>query len=240
MIDLRRRTRRDARPHGARVTWLLDLDNTLHDALVHIMPRINRDMTDYVARKLALSTEAASELRVRYWKRYGATLLGMIAHHRIDPHEFLWQTHRFPDMHVLVRRRASLVDAIRALPGRRIVLTNAPRHYAAAVLRALGLWSHLDGLVAIEHTAFAGRWQPKPSRQMLRRLLARLRTPAARCVLVEDSPQNLAAAKACGMRTVLVSGISWRRRAGARPRAGRGRRIDVQVQSALTLSRVRR
>ncbi|RPH44832.1 MAG: pyrimidine 5'-nucleotidase, partial [Burkholderiales bacterium] len=46
------------RPHpGAprgRPVWLLDLDNTLHDALPAIMPRINRAMTDYVMRTVGL------------------------------------------------------------------------------------------------------------------------------------------------------------------------------------------
>jgi len=33
--------------------WLLDLDNTLHDAGTHIMPRVNRAMTQWVAKHLA-------------------------------------------------------------------------------------------------------------------------------------------------------------------------------------------
>jgi putative hydrolase of the HAD superfamily len=74
---------------------------------------------------------------------------------------------------------------------------------------------------------------------MLRKLVARLRVPAARCVLVEDSADNLRAARACRLRTVLVTGHGDRA-AGASglPRAGRGRRIDVQVQSVAQLPRI--
>ena len=82
--------------------WLLDLDNTLHDAGQHVFPRINTAMTDYVARRLNLPPADASDLRIDYWRRYGATLLGMIRHHAIDPHEFLRETHPFPDLHQLV------------------------------------------------------------------------------------------------------------------------------------------
>ena len=114
--------------------WLLDLDNTLHDAGQHVFPRINTAMTDYVARRLDLAPAAASELRIDYWRRYGATLLGMIRHHAIDPHEFLRETLPFPDLHRLVARDHHLRDTLRRLPGRKVVVTNGPRDYASAVL----------------------------------------------------------------------------------------------------------
>jgi putative hydrolase of the HAD superfamily len=218
--------------------WLLDLDNTLHDALPEIMPRINRDMTAYVARALGVDHDEASRVRQAYWMRYGATLLGMIRHHAIDPHEFLRDTHRFPDMDRLVRRSAQLAHVLRRLPGRKWVVTNAPRRYAHAVLYQLGVLPLIDGMVTIESMTFAGRWQPKPSVPMFRRLLARHRFDAHRCVMVEDSVENLHGAKRTRMRTVLVSGWAWRGRAGARPVAGPGRRIDFQIQSVLTLPRI--
>ena len=94
-------------------------------------------------------------------------------------------------------------------------------------------------VIAIESMRFAGRFLPKPSRSMLAKLIARLRVPRSCCVLVEDSPENLRAARACGLATVLVTGVAYRRHAVARrPRAGRGRRIDVQVQSIWDLPRI--
>ncbi len=225
--------------HTRQPVWLLDLDNTLHDAGTHVFPRINRAMTDYVARTLALPHDEASALRVHYWRRYGATLLGMIRHHDVDPHEFLREAHPFPDLHLLVARDHGLRQALRRLPGRRIVVTNGPADYAAGVLRALGVAPLIDGLVSIEAMRFAGRFMPKPSRTMLRKLVARLRVPAARCVLVEDSADNLRAARACRLRTVLVTGHGDRPAGAAGlPRAGRGRRIDVQVQSVAQLPRI--
>ena len=114
-----------------RTVWLLDLDNTLHDASPHVFPRINRAMTDYVSRTLDMPEAEASALRVHYWQRYGATLLGMIRHHGVDPHEFLRETHPFPDLHRIVAARPR--TARRAAPAARaasIVVTNAPAAYA--------------------------------------------------------------------------------------------------------------
>ncbi len=218
--------------------WLFDLDNTLHDVLPHIMPRINRDMTAFVARTLAVTQIEADLVRTEYWHRYGATLLGLIRHHAVDPHEFLRDTHVFPDLPSLVARSHALVRVFRRLPGRRIIVTNAPRAYAKAVLTQLGLMPFVDDLVSIEDMAFAGRWQPKPSIAMMRRLAGRLRIDPRRCTMIEDTPRNLAPAKRMGMRTILVHGWAWRAKTGARPLAGRARRIDFQIQSVLTITRV--
>jgi putative hydrolase of the HAD superfamily len=222
---------------GSRPVWLLDLDNTLHDALPSIMPRINRAMTDYVMKRTGLAEAQASALRVSYWRRYGATLLGMIRHHDVDPHEFLLETHPFPDLHALVRRDPRLAHLLRRLPGRKVVVTNAPAAYAAGVIAALGIGPMLDGLVSVEQMRFAGRLMPKPSRPMLHKLLARLRLPAHRCVLVEDTVENLRAARHCGVRTVWVSGIAWQSRpVWQRPRRGH-RGIDVHVRTVIQLAR---
>ncbi len=201
------------------------------------MPRIDAAMTDYVMRRTGLDEAGASALRVHYWRRYGATLLGMIRHHDVDPHEFLRDTHRFPDLHALVGRDPRLAQLLRRLPGRKIVVTNAPADYARGVIAALGIAPLLDGLVSIEQMRFAGRMLPKPSRPMLRKLLARLRLPPARCVLVEDTVENLRAARHCGVRTVWVSGIGFRARAPwDRPRRGQ-RGVDVHVRTVVQLAR---
>jgi putative hydrolase of the HAD superfamily len=220
-----------------RTVWLLDLDNTLHDALPAIMPRINLAMTRFVMQRLEIEEAAASELRVRYWRQYGATLLGMIRHHGVDPHEFLRDTHRFPDLHELVARDVRLMHMLRRLPGRKLVVTNAPFRYASGVIAALGIGPLLDGVISIEQMQFAGQMKPKPSRPMLRKLLARIRLPAWRCVLVEDSIENLRSARHCGIRTVWVSGISYRGRpCWQRPRRGHSG-IDLQVRTVVQLAR---
>lgn len=220
-----------------RPLWLLDLDNTLHDAARHILPRIDRAMTDYVMQHLDVGEGQASDLRLHYWRRYGATLLGMVRHHDVDPTHFLAQTHPFPDLHRLVSRDLRLAHLLRRLPGRKVVLTNAPRAYARGVIAALGIGPVLDGIITIEDMQHAGRWMPKPSRPMLRKVLARLRKPARQCVLVEDTVDNLRAARHCGVRTVWVSGIVRSAAAAhARHRPGHGA-VDHHLKSVVQLAR---
>ncbi len=183
------------------LTWIFDLDNTLHDAGAHIFPHINRGMTAYIESQLALSTDAADRLRREYWVRYGATLLGLVRHHRTDPDHFLWHTHQFPELQRMVVAEAGLVHALRRLRGRRIVFSNAPLHYAERVLEILGLASFFDALYTIESTGY----QPKPGIAGFRALLAAERVDPRRCIMVEDTLRNLRTAKRLGMRTVWVS-----------------------------------
>ena len=95
----------------AHPVWLFDLDNTLHNASPHIFPHIHRSMGSYLEKHLALSPEAANTLRMQYWHRYGATLLGLMRHHGTDPQHFLaetlWRNQSAP---VLLARPATCRD----------------------------------------------------------------------------------------------------------------------------------
>jgi putative hydrolase of the HAD superfamily len=202
--------------------WLFDLDNTLHDANPHIFPRINQAMTDYVAAALGLPQDEAGRLRVDYWQRYGATLTGLMRHHGTDPGHFLRETHQFPHLERLLVFERGLATMLRRLPGRKVVFSNAPAHYAEAVLRLMGIRHLFDAVYAIEHL----RFQPKPRNQGFRRLLHGLRVRPERCVMVEDSVENLATARRLKMKTVLI------RRGGKAPPW-----ISLRLQSVLDLPR---
>jgi putative hydrolase of the HAD superfamily len=185
----------------SRITWIFDLDNTLHDATPHIMPHINRSMTAYVQEHLALDEAAATALRAKYWHRYGATLLGLMRHHDTDPHHFLWHTHQFPALERMVVAERGARHALRRLRGRKLVFSNAPAHYAHAVLDVLGMARLFDAVYTIEHT----RFRPKPDPAAFRALLAAERVVPARAVMVDDVLANVRAAKALGLATVWVS-----------------------------------
>jgi putative hydrolase of the HAD superfamily len=207
----------------AKLTWIFDLDNTLHNATPHIFPHINRSMTAYLQQHLQLTEEEAGKLRQHYWRSYGATLLGMMRHHGTDPEHFLRETHDFPDLSSMVVFERGLAAMLRRLPGRKLVLSNAPRHYAAAVLKMIGVESCFDALHSIESAGY----QPKPSLNAYRSLLRQHDLLASRCVMVEDSRENLHPAKRLGMKTVWVT---------REPRASAY--VDARIASVLRLPRV--
>lgn len=181
--------------------WIFDLDNTLHNATPHIFPHINRSMTAYLQEHLQLDEVAANELRMHYWRRYGATLSGLMRHHDTKPEHFLWHTHQFPELERMVLREPRLRHVLKALPGRKVVFSNAPQRYAQAVLKLLRVADLFDEVMAVEQACF----RPKPDSFGFLRLLRQQRVAAAQCIMVEDSLENLVAAKRLGMRTVWVN-----------------------------------
>ena len=185
--------------------WLIDLDNTLHDASHRIMAEINQRMTHYVAEQLGVDLAAASAVREKYWRRYGATLLGLVRHHGVDPQDFLAKTH--PAAHELpamVSHRTGLAHKLRLLKGRRWLLTNAPRHYTMGLLERLGIQRSFDRLICIEDMRALGRLQPKPAHWLWAHLIRQAGLPASRITLVDDSSENLRAAHRMGLRTARV------------------------------------
>lgn len=192
--------------------WLFDLDNTLHDASASAFGDVNLGMTAYIVEHLAVSEAEADALRRDYWRRYGATLLGLVRHHGVQGAHFLQQTHRLPGLEQRVYGHAHDFAALARLPGRRYVLTNAPAEYAQRVLGALGIGHLFHGVITIEDMRMFGHWRPKPDSRMFRRLMARLRASPGQCVLVEDTLEHQKAARRLGMRTVWMQ--RWTRGAG--------------------------
>ena len=182
--------------------WLFDLDNTLHNASVSSFPGIDARMTEYIERELKLPRDEANALRAHYLRRYGATLLGLVRHHGVRAAHFLHDTHLLPELESLAHGHPHDFAALDRLPGRKVILTNAPRAYAERVLAAIGAAHHFDGLLAIEDMAMFGDLRPKPDARMLRWIAARLKVPPSRCVLVEDTLQHQKSAFSVGMTTV--------------------------------------
>ncbi len=219
--------------------WLFDLDNTLHNASHAIFPAVNVNMNAYMARVLGdvdnpADPATVDAARLLYWQRYGATLMGLIKHHGVNADDFLHEAHTFEDLPAMIRAERGLAGLFRRLPGRKILLTNAPRKYARDVVRHIGLHRHFAEHIPIEDMRVFRRLSPKPSRRYLRKLLAGLGVAAARCILVEDTVANLRAAKQLGMRTVLVTQYLPQQ-----PRAGKSKKsaacIDVTVKSVQQL-----
>lgn len=200
--------------------WLFDLDNTLHDADAEVFPRLHVEMTRYIMSELDMAEEAATLLRQHYWRIYGATLKGLIRHHRVHPHHFLQTTHQLDDLHLLVRKLKMLRHTLQQLPGRKVVFTNAPMTYAKRVLKLLAIDDVFDQVFSVESSGF----HPKPALRGFQHLLQTLNVRPGRCILVEDTLSALMTAKRLGMKTIWVS-----------PKPQRPSYVDIRISSVLEL-----
>jgi pyrimidine 5'-nucleotidase len=222
--------------------WLFDLDNTLHHASHEIFPAINQAMTQYIIDTLNVDVDEANRLRVGYTVRYGATLIGLVRHHGTDPADFLRAVHTFADLKSMLRAERGLARMLRALPGRKIVLTNAPTLYARAVLAELGIGKLFERVIAIEDMHDGTTWRAKPDAQMLRRLMRRADVRLPDAILVEDTRGHLKRYKRLKIRTVWIVGhLPHARDASGklsmrRPGTGRPHYVDLRVRSLRRLA----
>jgi putative hydrolase of the HAD superfamily len=180
-------------------TWVFDLDNTLYPPAMRLFDQIERKMTAYVARTLGVSEAEADHLRATYWRLYGTTLAGLMAEHALDPEPYLADVHDI-DFSVLTPD-PQLAARIAALPGRRIVYTNADAPYARRVLTARGLDGLFDAVYGVEHAGY----RPKPERAAFETVFTRDGLDPEAAAMFEDDARNLAVPHAMGLRTVHIA-----------------------------------
>lgn len=178
--------------------WIFDLDNTLYHPRHRLFDQVDRRMEQFVARVTGCAPDEASAIQKAYFHDYGTTLAGLMRHHEVVPEDFLAFVHDIvlddliPD--------AALTAALDALPGRRIVFTNADAPHARRVLDRLGIADRFDAIhdiVACDHV-------PKPASECYAQLCRTHRIDPRRAAMIEDMARNLAPAHAIGMTTVWI------------------------------------
>jgi putative hydrolase of the HAD superfamily len=179
-------------------SWIFDLDNTLYPASANLFAQIDDRIGDYVADRLGLDADEARRVQKGYFHGHGTTLAGLMAEHRVDPHEYLARVHDV-ELDVL-EANAPLAAAIAALPGEKYVFTNADAGYAGRVLERLGLSESFAGI----HDVHACGYVPKPHPDAYAGMCAAFGIDPADSLFAEDMARNLAPAKAIGMTTLWI------------------------------------
>ena len=136
-----------ARIPPSRRVWIFDLDNTLHDARVHIFPSMHEQINAYLRKYFQVDAAGADAMRQNFWRTYGTTLNGLMRHHGADPRHFLRETHVFPELADMVVRENALKHALRLLGGTKLIFSNAPRHYVTEVLRAMAIQPEVQWII---------------------------------------------------------------------------------------------
>jgi putative hydrolase of the HAD superfamily len=189
--------------------WIFDLDNTLYPAAINLYSQIDAHMQAYIAAYLGLEPTEARVVQKRYFHEYGTSLCGLMECHGMDPAPFLARVH---DIDLSVLDADPLLErALAALPGRKVVFTNASVAHAERVMARLGIGHHFDGVFDI----VAAGYRPKPKPEGYAALVREHGIDPRRSVMVEDIARNLQPAAALGMTTVWVRSDSEIGRLGA-------------------------
>lgn len=179
--------------------WIFDLDNTLYRADAEFFSQIDRKMTTFISRYLALQPDKARLVQKEFLAEYGTSLSGMMAVHGMDPAEFLDYVHDV-DLHIL-EPDPQLRKHIKALPGRKFIFTNGSKAHARNVAGHLNLFDLFDGHFGIEDVDYV----PKPKRSPYIKFCDVFDINPKAAIFFEDNVRNLEVPKHMGMRTVLVT-----------------------------------
>jgi putative hydrolase of the HAD superfamily len=198
-------------------TWIFDLDLTLYPPEAEIMAQVRDRIALYVEDYFKVGSNEAHGIRHRYWKQYGTTLGGLMAEHGVDPHGYLDFVHDV-DLTKLAPC-ADLRGHISALPGRKLIFTNADLPYAQRVLAARGLEDVFEDIFDIHRM----QHRPKPDPASYRAFCDQLAIAPERALFVEDSAHNLTPAKAMGMTTI------WVKHDGEADSSGHQDHIDHEI-----------
>ena len=178
--------------------WVFDLDNTLYPRTCNLFAQIDTRITSYVMDVTQLDFEAARALQKSYYRDFGTTLNGLMQRHAIDPDHVLNTVHAID--YSPVDAHPALVDAIRALPGRKFILTNGDTGHARSVLARLGgadIFEHVHDIRAMTYV-------PKPHKAAYDGFFALYGIDPTRAVMFDDLEKNLVVPHEMGMATVQV------------------------------------
>ena len=198
-------------------TWIFDLDLTLYSPEANIMAQVRDRIALFVENHFKIGSDEANAIRHRYWQKYGTTLGGLMAEHGVEPHGYLDFVHDVDlgKLEPCSRLRAYLL----ALPGRKLIFTNADLPYAERVLKARGLDDVFEDIFDIHRMEHL----PKPDPASYRAFCDQLKVDPKRALFVEDSAHNLVPAKALGMTTI------WVKHDGEADSSGHEDHIDLQI-----------
>jgi putative hydrolase of the HAD superfamily len=198
-------------------TWIFDLDLTLYPPEAEIMAQVRDRIALFVEGYFKIGSDEAHGIRHRYWQKYGTTLGGLMAEHDVDPHGYLDFVHDVDLSKLAIC--ADLRAHILALPGRKLIFTNADLPYAQRVLAARGLEDVFEDIFDIHRMEH----RPKPDPASYRAFCDQLKVAPERALFVEDSAHNLVPAKALGMTTI------WVKHAGEADSGGHEYHIDHEI-----------
>jgi putative hydrolase of the HAD superfamily len=178
---------------------LFDLDNTLYPRACGLFYLIEERIKEYLRVRLNLTYDEAAALRRQYLQDYGFTLVGLMKHNRVDPDDYLKFVHEV-DVEGILAEDRGLARMMSCIPLGKVIVTNGTERHAQRVIRSLGVESFFLHIFDIAFMQYC----PKPHRSTFHRVLDHLGVTAEECLMLDDHPPTVAAAKALGMTTIYV------------------------------------
>ena len=178
--------------------WVFDLDNTLYPRECNLFAQVDLRISDYMMQATGLPYDEARALQKTYYRDHGTSLRGLMLHHQVDPDHFLKTVHDID--YSGVPAHPMLVEVLKALPGRKFILTNGDVGHATHVLEKVGGVGLFEDIFDIK----AMGYRPKPLPEAYEAFFALHGIDATKAAMFDDLEKNLLVPHERGMKTVHV------------------------------------
>ena len=181
-------------------TWIFDLDQTLYPKSIGLEKQVVLNMRRFIAAAAGITPDEADKLGEKFFLTYGSCLVGATAELGIDQ-ESAYRTSYWELDLEKVNPNQALRAMLAALPGRKIIFTNATRYHAERVLKKMNLLDMFEVIVDVKDMGYV----PKPDPVAFDKLIDITGVNPATSIFFEDSLRNLKYAKSLGMSTVHIT-----------------------------------
>ncbi len=182
-------------------TLLIDLDDTTYPTSVGVWPILTERVFQYMHEVVGIPEKEIPEKRERLFLEHGTTMRGLNIEYGIDVQDYLEYVHEV-DLSEIIQPDSQLMSALRSLPQKKWIFTNASQKHANNVLGRLGIAELFEGVIDVMDTE---PWcKPHPEAFEIALKLAGAPQPEE-TLFVDDLEMNLDAARALGIQTLRVS-----------------------------------
>ena len=182
-------------------TWIFDLDNTLYSADSGIFQQVHKLMGKFIVEHLNvnINIKKAKEIQLKYYKKHGTTLRGLMDNHGVDPDSFLEEVHKLD--YSIVSPNLKLAKNLENLNGKKFIFTNANKKHADIILDKLQITNLFEGIFDIKMANYI----PKPEIQTYEKLIETYNINPNKTIMFDDIAKNLVPASKIGFTTVWIN-----------------------------------
>ncbi|NPV75612.1 MAG: pyrimidine 5'-nucleotidase [Anaerolineae bacterium] len=181
-------------------TLFFDLDDTLYPADSGLWPVLRERISLYMHEKLGFTWQEIPSLRQHLYQTYGTSLRGLKILYNINEQDYLDFVHDVP-LHRFIHPIPHLRETIQSYPQRKFIFTNADLNHARRVIKTLDLEDCFEKIIDI-HTIAPYCKPLTPAYHIAMQEAGE--TDSRKCVLIDDTIENLAEARRLGFFTIRV------------------------------------
>jgi putative hydrolase of the HAD superfamily len=181
---------------------IFDNDGTLYRVKSSFQKAVHTKFCEVISQKLNVNLAEAGRIQAYLHNKYGSTGAGVVKEFGWDYNSFVKETYLAVPIEKYVGRNQHLIEMLKKMPQKKIVVTNNPSRFAKKILNRLGVARYFEKIFGEEHFDF--RMKPKimPYRLALKYLS---NSDPRNIMMIEDSSNNLKTARKLGMRAYHIN-----------------------------------